>query len=578
MTKQILRILFLVIFVFASCRQPPTFKLADPPPGRTLESYQAVAQNAMIASPNEQASQIGLDILKKGGNAADAAIAVSFALSVLRPQSTGIGGGGFALFYDKEKNKTIALDFRETAPLAAHRDMYIRNGKADTSLAQDGALAVAVPRLVAGLGYIYENYASAKITWAELIRPSVDLAEQGFAVYPHLAEAIRERQAVLSSFPSSRKIFFAGEKPLKEGDLLVQKDLARTLKEIAGHGWQAFYQGWIAANLVSTVRRHGGILDTRDLLSVKVRKMKPVTGSYRGYKIVSMPPPSSGGTILIEILNILENFPIHRRGPYEVRTIHLLTEAMRRAFLDRAAYLGDARFVKVPVKGMTSKEYAQSLADSIDLNKATPSESLGGSLTPLKEQDSTTHFSIVDAQGNAVASTQTINYLFGSGLVAAGTGIVLNDEMDDFSVQPGVPNIYGLVGSEANAIAPAKVPLSSMSPTLVFDSKGRLWLVAGSPGGPKIISAVLQTLLNLIDFRATPLQAVAAKRMHHQWLPDKLLIEPGLYPTEVLHRLNQMGHQVEEAPNSSLVMLVARGKEGWVGVADPRGVGVPMGY
>lgn len=569
---------FLIFFLFVACQKPAKLNLVTPPQNRTLESYQAVAPKAMIASPNEQASQIGLKILKKGGNAADAAVAVSFALSVLRPQSTGIGGGGFLLFYDRTKNKTIALDFRETAPLLATSDMYLRQGNAEPSLSQDGALAVAMPRLVAGLGFIYENYGSSKIPWADLVQPSIDLAAQGFAVYPQLAEAIVQRKEVLSKFPGSKKVFLANDHPLKEGDLLVQPDLAKTLTLIAKQGWQAFYQSGIAWSIVQTVQRYGGILTLKDFQNINVAEMEPVIGTYRDYRIVSMPPPSSGGTVLIEILNILEKFPLRRQGPYDVKTVHVVAEAMRRAFLDRATYLGDTRYVKVPVKGLIAKEYAKGLADSINLNKATPSETLGMHPFLPRESDSTTHFSIVDTQGNAVASTQTINTLFGSGLVAEGTGIVLNNEMDDFSIQPGVPNIYGLVGSTANAIAPGKVPLSSMSPTLVFDPKGALVLVLGSPGGPKIISAVLHTILNTIDFRAAPLEAVAAKRCHHQWLPDQLTIEGGLYPAEVVQRLTQMGHHIEEAEPSWLVMVVAKTKEGWTGVADPRGNGIPLGY
>lgn len=571
------RLLLFFLFVFSACQKTYPLNLVNPQPGRTLESYQAVSQDAMIASPNPQASQIGLDVLKKGGNAVDAAIAVSFALSVLRPQSTGIGGGGFLLFYDQAKDKSVAIDFRETAPLAAHRDMYLSNGQADTSLSQDGALAVAVPRLVAGLGFIYENYASGKIPWADLIQPSIRLALEGFPVYPRLAEATLTRQPILARFESSKQIFLPDAKPLQTDQILIQKDLARSLYEIAAKGWQSFYQGGIAWKVVNTVRRYGGILSLQDFQQVKVFEIEPVTGTYRGHAIVSMPPPSSGGTILIEMLNILEKFPLKRQGPHHVHTAHVITEAMRRAFLDRAVYMGDARFVKVPVKGMIAKEYAKAQAASINLKKATPSDGLGSNGLSFKESDSTTHFSIVDSAGNAVASTQTINYLFGSGLVAAGTGIVLNNEMDDFSIAPGVPNIYGLVGSEANAIAPGKVPLSSMSPTLVFDPKGNLYLVVGSPGGPKIITAVLHTILNLIDFKATPLQAVAAKRMHHQWLPDQLMMEAGLYPEAVVKQLTQMGHDVQEVPNPSLVMLVARSQEGWIGVADPRGEGVPLG-
>lgn len=568
---------FLLVFA-TSCTKAPKLNLIEPPPGRTLESYQAQAEQAMIASPNEQATQIGLDILKKGGNAADSAIAVSFALSVLRPQSTGLGGGGFLLFYDKAKNKTVALDFREFAPMKATHDMYVKNGKADTKLSQDGPLAVAVPRLLAGLGTVYEHYASRKISWADLIQPSITLASSGFQIYPGLAKAMEERKNLLASFETSRRIFLPKGKPLQVGETLIQKDLARTLMILAKNGWRGFYQGEIAYNIVRTIRQYGGLMTFEDFWNVQASEMAPVEGSYHGYKIVSMPPPSSGGAILIEILNILEEFPLKRQGPYHFKTIHWITEAMKRGFRDRATYLGDPRFVKVPLKGLIAKEYAKSLATAIDEHKATPSQQLSLEPTGFKESDSTTHFSIVDEEGNAIASTQTINYLFGSGLVAFGTGIVLNDEMDDFSVQPGVPNIFGLVGNEANAIAPGKIPLSSMTPTFVFDNKGELLMVLGSPGGPRIITAVLNTIVNVIDFGASPLEAVSAKRLHHQWLPDKLQIEPGLLPAESNQRLTQMGHQIEEVTPSWLVMLVAKTKEGWVGVSDPRGVGLALGY
>lgn len=531
-----------------------------------------------MATPNPEASQIGLAVLQKGGNAADAAIAVSFALSVLRPQSTGLGGGGFLLFYDAKQEKVSALDFREFAPQKAFQEMYLKNGKADSSLSQDGALAVAVPRLLAGLGYVYEHYAGGKISWEELIRPSIVLAAQGFEVYPHLAEAIEERKEILSRFPSSRAVFLAGGKPLQKGEKLVQADLAKTLKTIAQKGWASFYEGEIAASLVRTLQAHGGIITAEDLRWVEPIAMLPVEGTYRGYRIVSMPPPSSGGVTLIETLNILEHFPLARRGPYHVKTVHAVIEAMKRAFLDRSNFLGDPRFVKIPLRGLLAKEYAEGLAESISMDRATPAGQLSPVGFDLKESGSTTHFSIVDGEGNAVSSTQTINYLFGSGLVAEGTGIVLNDEMDDFSIQPGVPNVYGLVGSGANAIAPGKIPLSSMSPTFVFNPKGELLLALGSPGGPKIITAVLDTILNQIDFKATPLNAVAAKRYHHQWLPDRTDAEKGIFPPELMKQLGGMGHQIQEGEFPWLVMLVARTKEGWVGVSDPRGIGIPMGY
>ncbi|OGQ06205.1 MAG: gamma-glutamyltransferase [Deltaproteobacteria bacterium RIFCSPLOWO2_12_FULL_44_12] len=565
-----------ILFFFQACS--PKLKLVEPSSGRTLESYQAVGKEAMVATLHKDASEVGLAVLKKGGNAVDAAIAVSFALSVLCPQWTGIGGGGFMLAYNKKDNKTVVFNFREFAPFKAKRDMYIRNGKADTELSQDGALAVAVPRLVAGLGDIYDHYASKKISWPELIQPAIQLAEGGFQVYPHLAYATKERQDVLSRFKASAQIFLPQGKPLQEGDTLVQKDLAKTLKKIAEKGWAGFYEGDVAAAIIRSVQLAGGILTVDDLWHIEPIEMEPIEGTYRGYKIVSMPPPSSGGITLLEILNILEQKPLSRWGPYNLKTVHVVAEAMRRAFLDRARYLGDPHFVKVPTKGLIAKEYAKTLAESIDLRKATPSEKLAPPELVTRESDSTTHFSIVDTEGNAVASTQTINTLFGSGMVVQGTGIVLNNEMDDFSIQPGVPNAYGLVGSEANSIMPGKKPLSSMAPTFVFNPKGELVMVVGAKGGPRIITSVLHTIFNQIDFKAKPLQAVAAKRYHHQWLPDELQYEPGLFSEKLTQRLTMAGHLLKEGKASWLVTLIAKSGEGWIGVSDPRGFGSPLGY
>ncbi len=569
--------LFLFLsFVFSTACQSK-LHLVEPSQGRTLESYQAVGKKAMVVTPNREATKIGIAVLKKGGSAVDAAIAVSFALSVLRPQSTGLGGGGFMLIYDHKNKKTVALNFREFAPLKSKANMFIKKGVLDPKLAQEGGLAVAVPRFVAGMGDIYDFYASKKVPWSDLIGPSIDLAERGFSVYPHLAHAIEEKRDVLNHFSPSKNIFVPNGNPLKEGEMLIQKDLAKTLKAVAQKGWAGFYQGPIAADILRSVQRAGGIMTIDDLWHVEPIPAEPVASTYRGYKIVSMPPPSSGGITLMEILNILENFPIARQGPYNPKTVHEVVEAMKRAFLDRAKYLGDPRFIKMPVKGLLSKEYAEELAGSIDPQKATPSKNLSPLESNSSLHESTTHFSIVDEEGNAVASTQTINGYFGSGLVAQGSGIVLNNEMDDFSIEPGVPNAYGLIGGEANVVAPGKIPLSSMTPTFVFDSKGDLVFVLGSPGGPKIITAVLETLLHSIDFKAKPLEAVAAKRYHHQWIPDVLQYEEGIFSQKLERQLTAMGHSLQETKAPWLIMLIARSKEGFIGVSDPRGVGSAIG-
>lgn len=526
---------------------------------------------------NAEASKIGVAILKRGGNAVDAAIAVSFALSVLRPQSTGLGGGGFLLFYDKMNQKNYAIDFREVAPLKAHRDMYLKKGVSEPKFSREGGLAVAVPKLMAGLGYIYNNFASGKISWSELVEPSIPLAENGFTVYPELSEAIASQRELLECDQSSQAIFLPKNEVPQAGALLIQKDLARTLKTIAHNGWQSFYQGSIGSGILNTAQRDGGILEAGDFQDLSVREVEPVNGTYRDYRIVSMPPPSSGGVILIETLHILENFRFSGSSAYHPNNIHFIVEAMRRAFLDRASYLGDDRFVKVPLKGLLSKEYAEVLARSINVKKATPSKALSSTPIQIRESDSTTHFSIVDSSGNAVASTQTINYTFGSGLTARGTGVVLNNEMDDFSIQPGIPNTYGLLGSEANAVAPGKTPLSSMSPTFIFDEDGELQMVLGSPGGPRIITSVLLTILNRIDFDQSPLEAVAGKRYHHQWTPDFLEMEEGVFLKKGETVLNELGHILKKVPNYGQVGLICREKNKWVGVSDPRSSGQPFG-
>lgn len=565
-------------FLACGCFGKGGESFVEPPKGRTLSSFQATAEKGMVVTSNAEASQIGLEILKRGGNAIDAAIAVSFALSVVRPQSTGLGGGGFLLFHDKGNQKNIAIDFRERAPRKADRDMYLRNGMADATLSQEGGLAVAVPHLVAGLGFLYDNFAGGKLKWSELVEPSVALAEKGFPVYPGLEEAIGKERDLLEKFPTSREIFLPENQIPRTGDLLVQKDLSKTLTTIAQTGWQSFYKGSIASGMVQSVQNAGGILDWHDLQALSVRELEPVAGTYRGYRIVSMPPPSSGGIVLIETLQVLDHFRFPRSSPHHPDNMHLVTEALRRTFQDRAFYLGDDRFVKVPLKGLLSREYAEILARSVDRKKATPSGSLSPVPMQLRESDSTTHFSIVDPFGNAVASTQTINTLFGSGVTARGTGVVLNNEMDDFSIRPGVPNTFGLIGSEANAIAPGKTPLSSMSPTFVFDDDGKLQMVLGSPGGPKIITSVLHTLLNRIDFGDSPLEAVARKRYHHQWIPDTLMMEKGLLDPKSRSTLQGLGHTLEEIDNYSGVGLIVREKNQWIGVTDPRSTGKPYGY
>lgn len=573
-TSKKFRSLFLILgflssFFLSSCTSK--LNLVEPSSGRALESYQAKGKERMVVTPNKEATEIGLSVLEKGGTAVDAAIAVSFALSVLRPQSTGLGGGGFMLYYDKKEKKTTAFNFREFAPLKAKKEMFLRKGIADPKLSAEGALSIAVPRFIAGLGDIYDKVASKKIPWPELVQPSIDLAGKGFPVYPNLANAIQEKETLLSHYRPSQQIFLPNGKLPKEGDVLLQKDLAKTLGVIAEKGWSGFYEGFVSYAIVKTVQRWGGLITVDDLWHVEPIETTPIEGTYRDYKIVSMPPPSSGGVTLLETLNILEQFHFGKQlGGLKPKTVHIITEALRRSFLDRSRYLGDPNFVKIPVKGLLSKDYAKGLAESIQESQATLSSTLIPAKTLTGESQSTIHFSIVDREGNAVSSTQTINSLFGSGMVAEGTGIVLNNEMDDFSE------------SEANTIEPWKKPLSSMAPTFVFNQNGEFSMVLGSVGGPKIISSVLQTLVNQIDFGVAPLVAVAAKRFHHQYLPDELQIEEKIFTSYVESQLKRMGHTIKSFSSHSTtpmgnVGLIKKIKKGWIGVADPRGEGVANG-
>lgn len=564
----------------------PSPRLVPPSePSRTRDSYVARGTKAMVVAAHPLASEAGRKILEQGGNAMDAAVAASFAISVVRPQSTGIGGGGFLLAYDSGKKATEVYDFRERAPESATRDMYLDAKGEPTDFRYEGVvvpnssvnghLAVGVPGLVKGLLEVHAKY--GRLPLAAVMAPAIAIAEQGFPVYKGLAEALTERRDVLKVFPATKKIFFRHGEPLKQGDVLIQRDLAKTLKLIALKGEGGFYKGEVAKRLVAEMRRGKGLVSQRDLDQYQVKHHEPVVGTYRGFKIVSMPPPSSGGVHVVEILNILQGDEYGALGYGSADSVHLLAEAMRRAFADRAEYLGDPAFVRVPLKGLTSPDYAKSLRKQIDLAKATPSSAVKAGQPQAYESPSTSHISVVDSQGNAVSTTQTVNWSFGSGVVADGTGIVLNDEMDDFAKKPGVPNVFGLVGNEANAVAARKTMLSSMSPTLVFAADDKLRLVVGSPGGPRIISATLQTILNVIDFKMPLADAVHTARIHHQWLSDELRVEKdGLAPA-VRGDLERRGHKVVEGGAIGDVQAIEVTPEGLVGVSDTRSEGMPKG-
>lgn len=563
----------------------PEVKVFAPSGDRTRDSYVSKAKEGMVATSHELASTAGQQALKNGGNAVDAAVAASFAISVVRPQSTGIGGGGFLLIHTKD-SEPKAFDFRERAPRAAKRDMFLdAHGKPKSftyaghtleNASLNGHLAVGTPGLIKGLAEVHRRY--GKLPWKDLVQPAIDLAEKGFPVYKELEDAIKDRSKVLLTFPATKKIFFPDGKPLKAGETLVQKDLAWTLRQVAAKGAEGFYQGAVAERLINEMKQGKGILTREDLKTYEVKERAPVKGTYRGHKIVSMPPPSSGGVHVIEMLNILENYNLKELGFHSASSIHRIAEAMRRAYADRARYLGDPDFVAVPVKGLISKKYASELVKSIQPDQASDSKTIGAGNPLPYESSSTTHISIVDKEGNAVATTQTINYTFGSGVVAAGTGVVLNDEMDDFAIAPDTPNAFGLVGGVANSVQARKTMLSSMTPTLVYDKNGALKLVVGSPGGSRIINATLQTIINTIDYNMPLEDAVHAYRIHQQWLPDLLYIEPNGLSPETIESLKKMGYPISfEREEIGDVQAVARDGDGWIGVSDTRSDGKPLG-
>ena len=530
------------------------------------------AAHGMVASQEALATEVGVDILKRGGNAVDAAVAVGFALAVTLPEAGNLGGGGFMLVHLAKTGETVAIDYREKAPAAASRDMFIgADGNADPNLSRWSGLATGVPGTVAGLTLALQRYGTMSL--ADVMAPAIALAENGVIVTPGLAESLAAAHDSLAKYPASAAIFLKPDgSDYLPGDRLIQNDLARSLRLIADGGAGSFYRGAIGEKIAAAMVDVGGLITTDDLAAYAAIVRKPVEGTYRGYDIFSMPPPSSGGTHVIEILNILEGFPIGELGFGSAETMHLMSEAMKRAYADRSEYLGDSDFVDVPLKGLTSKAYAEVLRAGIDAERATPSAEIkpGGPDGPLPyESDETTHFSVVDEEGNAVSNTYTLNFLFGSGLVAEGTGILMNNEMDDFSAKPGVPNAYGLIGGDANAVAPEKRPLSSMSPTIVLKD-GKVFLVTGSPGGSRIITTVLQVIMNVIDHGMNIAEASAAPRMHDQWQPDELRVEEGFSP-DTLRLLRGMGHNVVVKPTmGSTQSIMRRGDGALFGASDPR--------
>ena len=542
----------------------------EPPPVFDYASrfHPVTGSHGIVSTQEKKASEIGLQILNAGGNAVDSAIAVAYALAVTLPKAGNLGGGGFMLVYSAEDNSVSSFDFREKAPALATRDMYLdENGDVDKNRARFSPASIGVPGTVKGLSMVHEKFATKSLH--QLIQPGISLARNGFAISPGLAADLAKYEKKLKSSPTVAEIFYKQNGvQYSPGEILIQKDLASSLEAIAEHGSRAFYEGSIAERLVDFMKNEGGLISLEDLKNYRVAERRPVRGFYKGYEIVSMPPPSSGGVHLIQMLNILENTSLKEMGHNSAQSIHHLAEAMKYAYADRSSHLGDPDYTKVPVKWLTSKVYGKDLFSQIQPEKATPSIEIKPGVVAEYESEETTHFSIMDKDGNAVSMTYTLNFSFGSLQMAPGTGFLLNNEMDDFSAKPGVANAFGLLGGEANAIEAGKRPLSSMTPTMVLKN-GKPLLVTGSPGGGKIITAVLQTVLNVIEYDMNIAEASSVPRVHHQWMPDELKCESGI-SVDTLEKLKSLGHETKPTTTLGSTQSVMRVGTRFEGYSDPR--------
>jgi gamma-glutamyltranspeptidase/glutathione hydrolase len=567
--------LILVAGLAPALAQTPATAPSTAPPPTHIEPV--TAQHGMVVTQEERASRIGVDILRHGGNAVDAAVAVGFALAVTLPKAGNLGGGGFMVVHlaghDGQAAKDVAIDFREAAPHDMQADAFLdANGEADPWKSRHTGLGIGVPGSVAGLALALERFGSGKFTLAELIAPALVLARNGIPVDGDLLDSLMLAQPNLARFASSAKIFLKADgAPLGRGDLLVQADLAATLDAIAHEGPRIFYTGPIADEIVAAARDAGSPMTRLDLEHYEAIVREPARGTYRGYDIVSMPPPSSGGVHLIEMLNILEGFPPREFASPSPANLHLMIEAMKLAYADRAEYLGDNDAVDVPIERLISKPYADGLRATIDPRKARPARDIRAGGPPAASGGNTTHVSIVDDEGNAVAMTTSLNFNYGLGLVAGSTGVLLNNTLDDFAAKPGAPNAFGLVGGAANAPGPSKRPLSSMTPTIVLKD-GALAFVTGAPGGSRIITTVLDVLVNAIDFKKPIAEAVAAPRVHDQWLPDEVLVERTL-PADTIRALAARGHHVRIGATGGSANSIAVTPAGLVGAADIRARG-----
>ncbi|HVF85956.1 MAG TPA: gamma-glutamyltransferase [Pyrinomonadaceae bacterium] len=559
----------------ASARSPVVAPVASREPAR--------AKRGMVASTTRIASAVGVDVMKRGGNAVDAAIAVAFALAVTYPAAGNLGGGGFMMIRLKDGRAT-AIDYREMAPTAATRNIYLdQNGNLikgeGSSLV--GYRAAGVPGTVAGMEMALKKYGSQKLSWAQLVEPARRLAAEGFPVSYSLARSLRGTRELLERYPDTKRILLNGGKFFEDGSTLRQPELAATFARLQRHGPREFYEGRTAQLISADMKQHNGLMTLEDLRGYVAKEREPVRGKYREHEIISMPPPSSGGAVLIQMLNILEGFDLKQLGWSSSERYHLMTEAMRRAFADRAEYMGDTDFVNVPVAGLVDKNYAARLRQTIKMERASTSAEVRAGQPAGAESEETTHYTVVDAEGNVVSNTYTLNGGYGSGVIARGTGVLLNNEMDDFAAKPGAPNMYGLIQGERNAVAPKKRPLSAMTPTFVLRKDNSFWFAVGSPGGPTIINTVLQVISNVIDYDMNIQQAIDAPRIHHQWLPDEVVYEPYGLSADTSRALEQRGHKLTPRARymGDAQGIMIEEKTGVrLGASDPRNDGTPVGY
>ncbi len=541
------------------------------------------ATHGMVASTSRIASEVGCDVMRRGGNAVDAAIATAFALAVTYPAAGNLGGGGFMMIRLKT-GATTAIDYREMAPQAATRNIYqdkngnLIKGEGSSTV---GYRAAGVPGTVAGMELALKKYGSGRLTWTQLIEPARKLAADGFPLTHALNRGLSGEQKLLSLYEDSRRIFLNNGRFRNDGETFRQPELAQTFARLQRAGGREFYEGETARLIVADMKRHNGLMTLEDLKNYVAKERVPLRSTYRGYEIISMPPPSSGGAVLIEILNILEGYDLSKMNPSSSEKYHVLTEAMRRAFADRAEYMGDTDFVHVPIDGLIDKAYAARQRASINPDRASTSTEIRAGKPTGYESEETTHFTIVDADGNAVSNTYTLNGGFGSGATAKGTGFLLNNEMDDFAAKPGVPNAYGLIQGERNAVAARKRPLSAMTPTFVLRKDGTLWFAIGSPGGPTIIDTVLQTIINIVDHNMNIQQAIDAPRIHHQWLPDEIVYEPDGLSGDTMRALLSRGHKLIDKPHymgDAQGIMIEEKTNVRLGASDPRNDGTPVGY